>query len=163
MQTVNGIGKIFPWNVEVDCAANFLLKAVPVREDAAAQKFLQSREQSEIGRCEIGRVRWVGEKLKVKSMKSLDRTHGSMRSRVVVQQESWCRSVSPLVPDVLLQLGQGLDVAFTIDSRPFTQELDPQRSKKSVSIHFRHCWSRLAFKGGFVPLFAHTCNGMRFL
>ena len=129
VQTVNGIGKVFTWNVEVDRATNFVLETVPVLEDAAAQKLLQSREESEIGRCEIRRVRWVGEKLEVKSLKSLDRTHGSMRSCVMVQEESWCRSVSPFVPDVLLQVGQGLDVAFAIDSRPFTQELDPQRSQ----------------------------------
>ena len=87
VQTVNGIDKVFTWNVEVDRATNFVLETVPVLEDAAAQKLLQSREESEIGRCEIRRVRWVGEKLEMKSLKSLDRTHGSMRSCVIVQEK----------------------------------------------------------------------------
>ena len=40
VQTVNGTGKIFAWNVEVDRSAKFVLKVVPVLEDAAAQKLL---------------------------------------------------------------------------------------------------------------------------
>ena len=157
VQTVNGICKIFTRDIEVDCAANFF-KRVPVLEDAAAQKLLQPREESEIGRCKIGRVRWVGEKLEMKSLKSFGRTHGSVRPRVVVQEESWCRSVSPLVPDVL-QIGQGLDVAFAIDSRPFTQELYLQWSQ-AVEEECEHHLSTVLVASGFqeeiVPLLAQT-------
>ena len=46
VQTVNGIDKIFAWNVEVDRSANFVLKVVPVLEDAATQKLLQSRKRA---------------------------------------------------------------------------------------------------------------------
>lgn len=38
------------------------------------------------------------------------------------------RSVSPLFPDVLLQSGQGLNVAFSVGNRHFTQEFYSQRS-----------------------------------
>ena len=39
VQTVYGIGKLLPWDVEVDCSTNFLLQRVPVLEDAAARNF----------------------------------------------------------------------------------------------------------------------------
>ena len=111
----------------------------------------------------MGRVRWVGEKVKVESLNGFNRTLGSMRSRVVVQEESWCRSVTPLVSDVLLQVREGLHVAFAIDSCPFAQELDPQRSI-AVEEEREHYFSTVlvasGFEGGFVPLFAQTCNGM---
>ena len=73
-------------------------------------------------------VRSVGEKLEVKTLKSFCCMHGIVRSRVVVMEEFLYRSASPLVPDVLLQATQGLDVAFAIHGHIFTQELSLQRS-----------------------------------
>ena len=74
VQTVRRIDKFFSWDVEVDCSANFLLKGVPVLEDAAAQELPQPREESEISWREIGRVKWVGEKLEVESLNGFNRT-----------------------------------------------------------------------------------------
>ena len=74
VQTVRRIDKFFSWDVEVDCSANFLLKGVPVLEDAAAQELPQLREESEISWREIGRVKWVGEKLEVESLNGFNRT-----------------------------------------------------------------------------------------
>ena len=86
MQIVNGFGEIVAWDIKVDRAADFAFKTVSVLEDAATKKLLQVQKQSEIGRCEIGRVRRVGEKLEVKSLNGFNRALRSMRSRVVVQE-----------------------------------------------------------------------------
>ena len=81
-----------------------------------------------------------------------------MRSRVVAQEESRCRSVTPLVSDVLLQVGEGLHVAFAIDGRPFTQKHDPQRSiavEEEREHYFSTVLVAFGFEGGdlfrFVP------------
>ena len=86
MQIVNGFGEIVAWDVKVDRAADFAFKTISVLEDAATKKLLQVRKQSKIGRCEIERVRRVGEKLEVKSLNGFNRALRSMRSRVVVQE-----------------------------------------------------------------------------
>ena len=129
VQTVHRIAKFFAWNIEVYCSTNFLLQRVPILEYAATQELLQPREESEISWCEVGRVRWVGKKLIVESLNCIHSTPCSMRSRVIVQEKSWCWSVAPLVSDVLLQVAEGLNVSVAVDSRPFAQELDPQRSR----------------------------------
>lgn len=118
--------------VDVDRSANLAFKGVSVLEVASAENFKFGK--SGIDRCDVGR-------------EARSEVAENLRPYAVMRNVVQCRSRVEEVPfRSFLLISFSSDIAFVVDSRPFTQELST-----AVPSSRRRAWaSPTSFQRGFV-------------